>query len=145
MKRFLYIFILLSGLIFGQERTVFRQITYNDVVQQFNKVLHLKNENLDQNLDRCQYIIAESKKKGDDNTALAFALYYKALKEAKIKSNSEQPFFTIYKADGSYEFYSSENKFIGRMYKEKLEEQIDINGDNPNTYLENYFYMISDE
>ena len=143
MKNLLFIFLFISGLVFSQNKELYKTITYNDVIGLFNEKLKLKNESLDKNLERCAFIVNDAKAKGDDNTYNAFSVFQKALSEAKFSTDKNAAFIKIY-TDPDYEFYDSQNKFVGRIYKEKFNETLDIQGNKPETFISSYFYLLQE-
>lgn len=144
MKKLLLTFLLISAFAFGQQKELYKAISYNSVIELYNQKLKLTNEDLSDNIERCKFIVQDAVSKDDHNTAFAFTQFLNGLQEAKNTADKDLSFVTIYKDPTSYNFYNSQNKFIGRIYKEKLEEQIAINGDNTETYIKNYFYLMQD-
>lgn len=141
MKKLLLIFLFISGLVFGQQKTLFKAISYNNLIELYNHKLKVENEDLNGNIDRCKFIIADSKTKKDTGTEMVFNEFLIGLQEAKTTADKNSSFLTIYKDPTSYNFYDSKNNFVGRIYKEKMDEQIAINGDKTETYISNYFYL----
>lgn len=144
MKKLLLFFVLLSGLVFGQQKELYKIVSYNDVVSLYNSSLKLENESLQENIKRCEYIIDDAKKKNDTNTAFAFSIFLKGLKEAETKSDNSSPFISIYKDPSSYNFYDSTNKFVGRIYKEKFDDTLTLKGDKTETFIESYYYLLQE-
>lgn len=144
MKKLLLIFLFVSAFAFGQEKTLFKAVSYNNLIELYNQKLNLKNEDLSANIERCKFIIADAKSKDDHNTELAWSLFLKGLTEATTTTDKNNAFISVYQDPTSYNFYDSQNKFVGRVYKEKFEEQMVINGDKTETYLQNYFYLKQD-
>lgn len=141
MKKILLLFLFISTFTFGQEKNLFKAISYNNVIELFNQKLDLKNENLDRNIDLCLYIVSNAKTRGEYKTEVAFSIFLKGLKEARTTQNRNRSFLLIYEDPTFYSFYDSQNKFIGKLYKEELKKQIILNGDNTETYMSNYFYL----
>ncbi|SEG39098.1 hypothetical protein SAMN05421847_2171 [Halpernia humi] len=141
MRKLLLIFLLISGLVFGQQKTLYKAISYNNLVELYNQKLKVENEDLNGNIDRCKFIIADAKTKKDYNTEMVFDQFLIGLQEANAAADKNANFLTVYKDPTSYNFYDSKNNFVGRIYKEKLDEQIAINGDKTETYVSNYFYL----
>ena len=144
MKKLLLIFLFFSAFAFGQEKVLFKAVSYNNLIELYNQKLDLKNEDLSANIERCKFIIADAKYKDDHNTELAWSLFLKGLTEASAAADKNAAFFSVYQNPDSYAFYDSKNKFVARLDKLKMEEQISINGDKTETYLRNYFYLIQD-
>lgn len=144
MKKLLLIFLFISAFAFGQEKTLFKAVSYNNLIELYNQKLKVSNEDLTGNIERCKYIIETAKQENDDNTEQAFTLFLKGLQEAELTTDKNLPFISVYQDPTSFNFYDSQNKFVGRVYKEKFEEQIAINGDNTETYMSNYFYLSQD-
>lgn len=144
MKKLLLIFLFVSAFVFGQEKALFKVVSYDNLIEFYNQELGLKDEDLSGNIERCKYIVADAKSKDDHQTEFAFLLFLRGLTEASATDDKALPFLSIYKDPTSYNFYDSQNKFVGRVYKEKLDEQIYINGDNTETYISNYFYLMQE-
>ena len=144
MKKLLLIFLFVSAFAFGQEKTLFKAVSYNNLIELYNQKLNLKNEDLSANIERCKFIVADAKSKDDHNTELAWSLFLKGLTEASSAADKNAAFISVYQNPDSYAFYDSKNKFVARLDKMKMEEQLSINGDKTETYLQNYFYLIQD-
>ena len=145
MKKITLIFLLFSGFIFGQNKETFKTISYQDLITLFNSKLKLTNESLDENISRCNYIINEAKKKNDAQTILAFSVFLNALTDAKNTFDKNVPFITVFKgSDSNYEFFDNRNKFVGRIYKEKFEDTLYLEGDKVETFVSSYFYLLQD-
>lgn len=144
MKKLILIFLFISSFIFGQEKTLFKAVSYNNLIELYNQTLKLKNEDLTANIERCKHIVADAKSKDDYNTELAFTLFLKGLTEANLATDKNQAFISVYQDPTSYSFYDSQNKFVARLDKLKMEEQIAINGDKTETYMQNYFYLMQE-
>lgn len=144
MKKLLLIFLFISAIAFGQEKTLFKAVSYNNLIELYNQKLALTNEDLSANIERCKYIVADAKSKQDHQTEIAFSLFLQGLTEASSAADKSQAFISVYQDPTSYSFYDSQNKFVARLDKLKLQEQIAINGDKTETYVSNYFYLIQD-
>ena len=144
MKKLLLIFLFVSAFVFGQEKTLFKAVSYNNLIELYNQKLGLENEDLSANIERCKYIVADAKSKQDYQTELAFTIFLTGLQEASTAADKNTAFLSVYKDPTSYSFYNSQTKFVARLDKLKLEEQININGDKTETYVSNYFYLIQD-
>lgn len=144
MKKLLLIFLFISAFAFGQEKTLFKAVSYNNLIELYNQTLKLKNEDLTANIDRCKHIVEDAKSKEDYNAELAFTLFLKGLTEANATPDKNQAFISVYQDPTSYSFYDSQNKFVARLDKLKMEEQIVINGDKTETYMQNYFYLMQE-
>lgn len=142
MKKLLLIFLFLSAFVFGQEKTLFKAVSYNNLIELYNQKLGLENEDLSANIERCKYILADAKSKQDHQTALAFNLFLTGLQEASTAADKNTAFVSVYQDPTSYSFYNSQNKFVARLDKHKFDEQIDIKGNNTETYISNYFYVL---
>lgn len=143
MKKILFIFLLISGFVFGQEKQLYKTVSYNDLISLYNTTLKLNNENLTENIERCKHIIDDAKTKRDNDTYFAFTIFLKGLTDAQTKDKSTA-FLSIYKDPTSYNFYDSSDKFVGRIYKEKFDNSLSEKGDNAETYLESYFYLLQE-
>ncbi len=144
MKKLLLIFLFVSGLFFGQDKTLFKAVSYNNLIELYNQKLGLKNEDLSANIERCKYIVADAKSKQDYQTELAFTIFLTGLQEASAAADKNTAFLSVYQDPTSYSFYNSQNKFVARLDKLKFDEQIDINGDKTETYVSNYFYLLQE-
>lgn len=144
MKKLFLILLFVSAMAFGQEKTLFKAISYTNLIELYNQKLELKNEDLKANIERCRYIIADAQKKQDHNTELAFKVFLTGLQEANAAADKSAAFISVYQDPTSYSFYDSKNKFIARVDKHKFDEQLTINGDNTETYVSNYFYMLQE-
>ncbi len=144
MNKLILIFLFVSGLLLGQEKVLFKTISYNNLIKIYNTILGIENEDLEGNIERCRFIIKDAEHKDDYNTALAFNFLLKGLTDANSTNDKNQAFLTIYQESDYYIFYDSQNNFIARMEKLKLEEQISIHSDKTETYIWNYFYMMQD-
>ena len=52
---------------------------------------------------------------------------------------------TVFKgSDSNYEFFDNRNKFVGRIYKEKFEDTLSLEGDKVETFVSSYFYLLQD-
>lgn len=143
MKKLLFIFLFISGLAFSQNKELYKTVSYNDVIALYNAKLKLQNENLDENIERCKFIVDDAKAKNDDQTYLAFAVFLKALVEAKNVPDRNAAFLSVYK-DPDYNFYDSKNKFVGRVYKDKFDDVLQMEGNKPETFISSYFYLLQD-
>lgn len=144
MKKFILFFILFSGIVLGQQKELFKTVSYNDVVLLYNTTLKLENEGLKENIERCKYIIDNARKNGDENQASAFTIFLKSLTEAENKADNSAAFLSIYKDPSSYNFYDSTNKFVGRIYKEKFDDTLTLKGDKTETFIESYYYLLQE-
>lgn len=138
MKKLILLFILCTNALFSQEKQVFDTVTYSELISFYNEKLNLKNETLDQNIERCKYILADNEKKDNVEAVVAFKIILKGLTEAKSTDNKETAFITVYK-DSAYNFYDSQNKFIGRVYPEKFKETKDTEA-----LLKEYFFLVQE-
>ncbi|MEG0760795.1 MAG: hypothetical protein RR411_04875 [Chryseobacterium sp.] len=143
-NKLLLFFILVSGLFFGQQKELFKAVSYTDVITLYNSTLKLKNESLAQNIERCKYIIEDANKKRDGNTAFAFSVFLKGLTEAEKTADKNTAFISVYKDTTSYNFYDSSNQFAGRIYKEKFDPELEEKGNNTETYVEAYFNILQE-
>lgn len=143
MKKLLLLFILISGFVFGQEKELYKTISYTDIVTLYNNKLNLSNESLNENIERCKYIIQDAKEKGDEDTFSAFTIFLKGLIGAKNQTKDEI-FLTVYKDPSSYNFYDNSNKFVGRIYKEKFDDTLNLKGNNTETYIQSYYYLLQE-
>ncbi|KMQ70325.1 hypothetical protein [Chryseobacterium koreense] len=144
MKKLLLIFLFISGLFFGQQKTLFKAVSYNNLIELYNQKLNLKNEDLSANIERCKFIMEDARSKDDYSTELAFSIFLKGLTEASAAADKNAAFISIYKDPTSYSFYDSKNKFVARVDKLKMDEQIDIKGDKTETYISKYFYLLQE-
>lgn len=142
MKKLLLIFLFVSGLFFGQEKPLFKAISYNDLITFYNDKLQLKNEDLNENINRAKFIVEDAAKKQDYYTEFAFTLILEGLLKAEKSEDKNKSFISVYADPTRYEFYNSENKFSGSVDKYKLEEVIKMKGDKTETYLNQYFYIL---
>lgn len=140
MKKLLFFTIMMfSLLVFGQERSLFKTISYGDLVKNYNTTLKLKGESLEQNIERCVYIIKDAHDKKDWDTEFAFTIFLKGLKEVQSNGNMAAPFLSIYKDATRYNFYDSKDTFVGAAYADKFKPDNDTG-----TYLEKYFYLLQE-
>lgn len=144
MKKLLFIFLFITGFAFGQQKPLFKAVSYHDLIEFYNQKLNLKNEDLAGNIDRCKFIIEDARKKNDYHTELAFGIILKGLLEAQKKEDKKAAFISVYEDPTRYEFFDAQNRFAGSVYKEKLDSQIKANGNNTELYLQNYFYILQD-
>ncbi|PWN62294.1 hypothetical protein [Chryseobacterium oncorhynchi] len=142
MKKLFLFFILLSGLVFGQKQ-LYKTLTYNDLITFYNGKLNVKSESLTENIERCKYIISTAKKENDETTLSVFSMLLKGLINAN-QSDKDNPYVSIYTDASSYNFYDDKNQFVGRIYKEKFEENLEIKGNSAETLLESYYYLLQD-
>ena len=138
MKKLILLFILCANPLFSQEKQVFDTVTYSELISFYNQKFNLKNESLQQNIERCKYILADSEKKENVEAVAAFKIILKGLIEAENSDNKETAFITVYK-DSAYNFYDSQNKFIGRIYPEKFKETKDTEA-----LLKEYFFLVQE-
>lgn len=144
MKKFLLLFVLISGLFFGQQKELYKSISYKDVVTLYNSTLKLENESLKENIERCKYIIDDARKNGNEDQLSAFTIFLKGLTEAENKADNSAAFLSVYKDQSSYNFYDSANKFVGRIYKEKFDDTLTLKGDKTETFIESYYYLLQE-
>lgn len=142
MKKLLLFFLFISSFVFGQKQ-LYKSVTYNDLITFYNEKLKLTGEDLPENIERCKFIIAESNKNNDDNTGSIFSILLKGLIKAQNNSK-DSTYIAIYKDNSSYNFYDDENNFVGRIYKEKFEEDIEIKGNKTETFIESYYYLLQE-
>ncbi len=133
------LFVLISGLLFGQDKQLFKTVSYNDVISLYNATLKLERENLSDNFERCKYIIKNAKKNGNNYQLMVFNIFLEGLTEAEKSSNRSMSVISVYKDSTSYNFYESSDKFVKRIYKEKFDNTLSEKGDYPETYIESYF------
>lgn len=144
MKKNLFFLVFIAGLLFGQEKQLFKTVSYNDVISLYNATLKLEKENLSDNIERCKYIVEDAKKNANNDQLLIFNIFLKGLTEAEKNIDKSTSFISVYKDPTSYNFYDSSNKFVGRIYKEKFDNTLSEKGDYPETYIESYFYLIQE-
>lgn len=137
MKKLILLFILFTNTLFSQEKQVFDTVTYNELISFYNQKLKLKNETLDQNIERCKYIVSESEKNASYESEIAFKIMLTGLTEAKETLDKETAFITVYQDATSFNFYDSKGKFIGRVFSENF--TADKSTEN---LLKEYFYLI---
>ena len=142
MKKLFLFLLFINTFVFGQKQ-IYRTVTYNDLITFYNDRLKVKEEDLSGNIERCKAIIDQSKKVNDENTASVFSMLLKGLIKAQ-DNNRDHAYITIYKDDSSYNFYDDGNNFVGRIYKEKLDEDLEIKGNNTETLIENFYYLLQD-
>lgn len=144
MKTLLLFFLFISGIFFGQEKTLFKAVSYNNLIELYNEKLGLKNEDLIANIERCKYIVADAKKKQNPQTEIAFNLFLIGLLEASSVADKNTAFLSVYQDATSYSLYNSQNKFVARLDKHQFDEQIEINGNKTETFISNYFYILQE-
>lgn len=142
MKKLLLLLLFVNTIVFGQKQ-LYKTITYNDLINFYNDRLKVKGEDLTENIKRCEYIIEKSKKENDENTVSVFSMLLKGLIKAQT-NNRNNAYITIYKDDSSYNFYDDGSEFVGRIYKEKFDEDLQIKGNNTETIIENFYYLLQD-
>lgn len=142
MKKLILLFVLISNIAFSQiqtEKKIYDVVSYNELISFYNQKFKLNNETLEQNIERCKYIVSESEKSGNYESEIAFKIILTGLSEAKETLDKEGAFITIYQDDSSFNFYDSKGKFKGRVLSEKFTE--DKSTEN---LLKEYFYLIQE-
>lgn len=156
MKKLLFV-LLVSTLSFAQQsaqvvpvsyqvskKVLVKEFSYQDLISFFNTKMNIQNEGLPQNIDRCKYIIKDAQSKQDFGTVQAFSFILSGLQQAEKASNKTDAWFKVYDNEGSYNFYTNDEKFIGRVYKEKLDQDFGINADRNEVFLMNYMYISTE-
>lgn len=142
MKKLFLFLLFVSNFLFSQKQ-LYKTVTYNDLITFYNERLKVKNEDLTGNIERCKYIIEEARKKNEENTSSVFSMLLSGLIKAQ-KTDKNNAYITIYKDNSSYNFYDDGNNFVGRIYKEKLDEDLEIKGNNTETLIESYYYLLKE-
>lgn len=146
MKNLLLILLFISLNAFGQNDSI-KIITYNDMINQFHTVLGIENSNIDDDIERCTFIIDE----GDENDKsyqVAWKIFYTALSESKI-NDKNSAFLKIRSSPNQYYFFYR-NKEIGGISKERLTKEllkynkVDYDGKDSETdnYLRYFFTYL---
>lgn len=144
MKKLILLFLFLSTFAFGQQKSLFKAVSYNDLITFYNERLKLKNEDLNGNIDRAKFIIEDARKKNDYDTELAFGIILKGLQEAQKSEDKNAAFISVYLDPSRYEFFDAQNRFAGSQDKARFDTFLNTNGDKTETYLETYFYILQE-
>lgn len=144
MNKLLYTFLLFSGFVFGQQKELYKTVTYNDIITLYNAKLSLNGEDLAANIDRCAYILNDAKKRQDYGAETAWEIFCTGLKEAQEMKDKNMAYLSVYKDETSYNFYDSKGKFAGRIYKEKFEGNRQKPITTTEDYLEEYYHLIQE-
>lgn len=152
MKKLL-LFLLISTFSFAQQtaqvvtasyqvskKVLVKEFSYQDLITFFNSKMQIQNEDLSENINRCKYIIQDAKAKQDFGTVQAFSFILNGLQQADKIENKNDAWFKVYD-EGSYNFYTGDEKFIGRVYKEKLDEDFIQNPNKNEVFLMNFMYI----
>ncbi|WP_419487009.1 hypothetical protein [Chryseobacterium bernardetii] len=153
MKKLLFI-LLISAFSFAQQtaqvipasyqvskKVLVKEFSYQDLITFFNSKMQIQNEDLSENINRCKYIIQDAKAKQDFGTVQAFSFILNGLQQADKMGNKNDVWFKVYDNEGSYNFYTGDEKFIGRVYKEKLDEDFSQNPNKNEVFLMNFMYI----
>lgn len=123
------------------KKVLIKDFTYHDLINFFNTKMDIQNESLSENIDRCKFIIKDAQSKQDFGTVQAFSFILNGLQQAAKVSNKNDAWFKVYDNEGSYNFYTGDEKFIGRVYKEKLEQDFLQNANRDEVFLMNLLYI----
>lgn len=153
MKKLL-LFLLISTFSFAQQvvpasyqvskKVLVKEFSYQDLITFFNSKMQIQNEDLSENINRCKYIIQDAKAKQDFATVQAFSFILTGLQQAEKSANKNNAWFKVYDNEGSYNFYTDDEKFIGRVYKEKLDEDFYQNPNKNEVFLMNFMYISTE-
>lgn len=126
MKKLLLILIFISSYAFCQQDSV-KIITYNDMINQFHTVLGIKYSNIDDDVERCQFIIDDGDE-SDKAYQIAWKIFYTALSGSKV-NDKNSAFLEIIESPDQYDFiYLKKN--IGGITKKRLADEILKYNDN---------------